>query len=63
MPIPDRYLIALLVGILTEAAAGTGRCGRYSRPIAPVINIVLMFGLVMGGLRQVVNHLPYNAVL
>ena len=55
------YLIAIVVGALAEIIAKTARLWIYRKPINPVINILIMFGLVMGGLSLTVpslGHLP-----
>lgn len=58
---PESFLTAVVVGIVAETAARTGRLWLYRRPIYPVINVIVMFGLVMGGLSLAVpalGHLP-----
>jgi hypothetical protein len=47
----ETYLSACLVGVLSETIARVARLWIYRKPIYPVINIPLMFGLVMGGFR------------
>ena len=59
----ETYLSACLVGLLTETIARTGRLWIYRKPITPVINILIMFGLVMGGLSLVVPTLGHGPVL
>ena len=58
----ETYLSACLVGLLTETIARTGRLWIYRKPITPVINILIMFGLVMGGLSLVVPTLGHGPV-
>ena len=61
MPILETYLSACLVGLVVEIIARTGRLWIYRKPINPVINILIMFGLVMGGLSlaaQILGHIP-----
>jgi hypothetical protein len=43
-------------GVVTEFTARMGRLWIYRRPINPVINVLVMFGPVMGGLRR--RHIP-----
>jgi len=59
----ETYLSACLVGLVTETIARTGRLWIYRKPINPVINILIMFGLVMGGLSLVVPTLGHGPVL
>ena len=57
----ESYLIAVVVGIAAETAARAGRLWLYRKPINPVINVIVVFGLVMGGLSLAVpalGHLP-----
>ncbi len=53
----ETYLSACLVGVLGETIARVARLWIYRKPIYPVINILLMFGLVMGGLSLAVPTL------
>lgn len=59
----ETYLSACLVGLVTETIARTGRLWIYRKPVNPVINILIMFGLVMGGLSLVVPTLGHGPVL
>ena len=59
----ETYLSACLVGLLTETIARTGRLWIYRKPINPLINILVMFGLVMGGLSLAVATLGHFPVL
>lgn len=53
----ETYLSACLVGVLGETVARAARLWIYRKPIYPVINILLMLGLVMGGLSLAVPTL------
>lgn len=46
----ETYLGACIVGIVMEVTARIGRLWLYRSPVYPVVNILIMFGLVMGGL-------------
>jgi hypothetical protein len=59
----ETYLCACLVGIATETTARMGRLWIYRRVIYPVTNILVMFGLVMGGLSLTIPALGYFPVL
>ena len=58
----NTYLIAVLVGALAEIIARKARLWIYRKPINPVINVLIMFGLVMGGLSLTVPSLGYLPV-
>ena len=58
----NTYLIAILVGALAEIIARKARLWIYRKPINPVINVLIMFGLVMGGLSLTVPSLGYLPV-
>ena len=57
------YLIAIVVGALAETIAKIARLWVYRKPINPVINVLIMFGLVMGGLSLTVSSLGHFPVL
>ena len=59
----EAYLSACLVGLVMETIARIGRLWIYRKAINPVINILIMFGLVMGGLSLVVPTLGHVPVL
>jgi hypothetical protein len=59
----ETYLSACLVGFVTETLARTARLWIYRKPIYPMINILIMFGLVMGGLSLVIPTLGHGTVL
>jgi hypothetical protein len=59
----ETYLSACLVGLVIEIIARAGRLWIYRKPINPVINILIMFGLVMGGLSLAVPTLGHGPVL
>lgn len=57
----ESYLMAVVVGIAAELAARSGRLWLYRKPVNPVVNVIVVFGLVMGGLSLAVpalGHLP-----
>ena len=63
----DPYLLAfittLFVGLLCELTARLGKLWIYRKPIYPVLNILLMFGIVMGALSLLIprtGSLPVN---
>ena len=43
-------LIGMVFGILTEIIAWWLRLWIYRQPQTPILNVVLVFGLLMGGL-------------
>lgn len=43
-------LIAIALGVATEAVARVGGLWRYRNPWLPVANVVLVFGFVYGGI-------------
>lgn len=51
------WLVAVGIGVVGEGAARAGRLWLYRRPLYPVVNVVVMFGLVMGGLSLLVPQL------
>ena len=57
------YLIALAVGVGAEVTARTGRLWIYRNPDYPVINVLVMFGLLMGGLSLAIPALGVIPVL
>ena len=59
---PESYLVAVVVGIAAEVAARIGRFWLYRKPINPVINVIVVFGLVMGGLSLAVPALGHLTV-
>jgi hypothetical protein len=57
----ESYLMAVVVGIAAELAARSGRLWLYRKPVNPVVNVIVVFGLVMGGLSlavPVLGHMP-----
>ena len=58
-PLAETYLLAILVGLLVEVAARAGRFWVYRKPIYPVINVIAVFGLVMGGFALAVPALGH----
>jgi hypothetical protein len=48
-----RYvLIGMAIGVVTELVARTLRLWIYQKPQTPVLNVVIVFGLIMGGLAS-----------
>ena len=48
-----RYIvIGMVIGVATELAARTLRLWIYRRAYTPVLNVIIMFGLIMGGLAS-----------
>ncbi|MBI4515012.1 MAG: hypothetical protein HY699_04250 [Deltaproteobacteria bacterium] len=56
------YVIALVIGVAGETNAYCQRLWVYRRPIYPVLNVLLMFGLVMGGLASMASQLGLATV-
>lgn len=56
---PRAYLAAVAVGILTEVLARIFRLWLYRRSSYSVLNVLLMFGAVMGGLSLAVPALGF----
>jgi len=50
-------LLGMIIGTVTEITARTARWWLYRRPYTPVVNVIGMFGLIMGGLAAAVGHL------
>ena len=50
-------IIGMLLGAVTEAIARTLGLWVYRRPQTPIINVVVMFGLIMGGIASLVGPL------
>jgi len=50
-------LLGVIIGTVTEVTARTGRLWLYHRPYTPVVNVIGMFGLIMGGLAAAAGHL------
>ena len=50
-------LLGLIIGTVTEITARTARLWLYRRPYTPVVNILGMFGLIMGGIAAAAGHL------
>ena len=59
----NAFAIGLLVGVIGEMFAYGLALWRYRRPAYPVANVVLMFGLVMGGLASFVPSLGLAIVV
>ncbi len=45
---PEHYLIALAIGTGAEVIARSGRLWLYRKPVYPVVNVLVMFGVVHG---------------
>lgn len=43
-------LLGMIIGTVTEITARTARLWLYRRPYTPVVNVIGMFGLIMGGI-------------
>jgi hypothetical protein len=43
------FLIAVIIGVVSELVARAGRLWVYHRPVLALPNVVVMFGVVMGG--------------
>jgi hypothetical protein len=56
------FLIAVIIGAVSELAARVGRLWVYHRPILAVLNIVVVFGLVMGGVALLAPELGVTGV-
>jgi hypothetical protein len=52
----------MVIGALSEAVARTFGFWLYRNPVYPVVNVVLVFGLVMGGLSLLVPNLGLAVV-
>ena len=48
--LPAFYLVAAALGVVAETVARTARFWIYRKPVYPVVNVLVMFGLVMGAL-------------
>jgi hypothetical protein len=48
-----RYIvIGMVIGVATELVARTFRLWVYHQPQTPVLNVIIMFGVIMGGLAS-----------
>lgn len=56
------FLIAVIIGAVSELLARTGRLWVYHRPVLAALNIVFMFGLVMGGVALLAPRLGLAGV-
>jgi hypothetical protein len=45
-------LTGILIGLVSEAGARHQRLWVYRRPLYPVLNVIVMFGLVMGSVAE-----------
>ena len=50
-------LLGMIIGTVTEVTARTCRLWLYRRPHTPVVNVIGMFGFIMGGLAAAAGHL------
>lgn len=48
--LPVFFLVAAALGVAAETVARTARFWIYHKPVYPVANVLVMFGLVMGTL-------------
>ena len=49
------FLVAAGVGVVAEVTARAARFWLYRKPVYPVVNVVVMFGLVMGALATQIH--------
>jgi hypothetical protein len=56
------WLVGLLMGVVGECVARAGRLWLYRRPLYPVVNVLGMFGVVMGSLSLLVPSLGAGGV-
>jgi len=56
------FLTALAIGVACETGAALGRFWVYRRPLYRVLNVVLVFGLVMGGIATLAGRLGLGGV-
>ena len=50
-------LISMVIGIVSEITARMLRLWVYRSGRTPIVNVVVMFGLVMGGIAALVPHI------
>lgn len=59
-----RYVvIGIAIGVVTELTARTFRLWIYHQQRTPVLNVIIMFGLIMGGLASRVRPLGLEVVV
>ena len=58
----EAWFVGVVVGAVSEITARALHLWRYRSPIYPAVNIVLMFGVVMGGLSLLVPPLGWGLV-
>ncbi len=56
------WLVGVVIGTISEVTARALRFWLYRTPVYPVVNVVLMFGVVMGGLSLLVPRLGLPVV-
>jgi hypothetical protein len=56
------FLIALAIGVLSEVVARLARLWLYRRPIYPVLNVLVVFGALMGGVATLAPSLGLAGV-
>ena len=56
------FVIAVAIGALSEAVARLARLWLYRRPIYPVLNVLVVFGAVMGGVAMLAPSLGLAGV-
>jgi hypothetical protein len=56
------FLIAVAIGALSELTARLARLWLYRRPLYPVLNVLLVFGLLMGGVATLAPSLGLAGV-
>lgn len=57
MSMSHLYLLGVVIGVVGEGAAYLQRLWVYRRPLYPVMNVLVMFGLVMGTLAALTPRL------
>ena len=56
------FVTAVAIGVVTELAARRGRLWVYRRPLYPVLNVLVVFGAVMGAIATLGARLGVVAV-
>jgi hypothetical protein len=56
------FVIAVAIGALSEVMARLARLWLYRRPIYPVLNVLVVFGAVMGGVAMLAPSLGLAGV-
>ena len=56
------FLIAVAIGALSEMVAHFARLWLYRRPIYPLLNVLVVFGALMGGVATLASSLGLAGV-